>query len=227
MAYTDQSRRPSPASMTAVITIHALMGLALVTGLTVSGSIIKDKDITAIFIPKDIPKPPEPIPTAAPTEITPSSRPIVTPPPPIDLNRSNSDMDMTTKIPPTRPIEQQPGERAPLGPTPAATESPEPKGFDPVAAKPRNDPSRWLSNNDYRPSWARQELTGTARFRLEIAATGKVTGCTVTGSTGHKELDQATCSLVTRRAKFEPARGKQGEPVSGTYSGSVSWQLPE
>lgn len=121
MAYTDQSQRPSPASMTAVITIHALMGLALVTGLTVSGSIIKDKDITAIFIPKDIPKPPEPIPTPVPTEITPSSRPIVTPPPPIDLNRSNSDMDTTTKIPPTRPIEQQPGERAPLGPTPAAT----------------------------------------------------------------------------------------------------------
>ena len=227
MAYTDQSRRPSPTSMTAVITIHALMGLALVTGLTVSGSIIKDKDITAIFIPKDIPKPPEPTPTAQPTQSTPSSRPIVTPQPPIDANRPNSNVDTTTEIIPAGPIEYKPGERVSLDPTPAATASPEPKGFDPVAAKPRNDPSRWLSNNDYRPSWARQELTGTARFRLEIAATGKVTGCTVTGSTGHPELDQATCSLVTRRAKFEPARGKQGEPVSGTYSGSVAWRLPE
>ena len=224
MAYTDQSRRPSPASMTAVITIHALMGLALVTGLTVSGTITPRIILETWELPKETPTPAPPV---EPTEGTSSSPPIVTPQPPIEIDTANSDMDTTTEIPPAGPIEHQPGERAPLSPTPAATASPEPKGFDPVAAKPRNDPSRWLSNNDYRPSWARQELTGTARFRLEIAATGKITSCTVTGSTGHPELDQATCSLVTRRAKFEPARGKQGEPVSGAYNGSVSWQLPE
>ncbi len=227
MAYTDQSQRPSPTSMTAVITIHALMGLALVTGLTVSGTIIKDKDITAVFIPKNIPKPPEPTPTAQPKVEAPALPPVFTPKPPVDINPAQNDADTTTVLPTSSTTIITPGRGPILEPTPAATTSPEPKGFDPVAAKPRNDPSRWLSNDDYRPSWARQELTGKARFRLEIAATGKVTGCTVTGSTGHLELDQATCSLVTRRAKFEPARGKQGEPVSGTYNGSVVWQLPE
>ena len=100
-------------------------------------------------------------------------------------------------------------------------------GFDPVAAKPRNDPAAWLSSADYRPAWMRREMTGLARFRLEIAANGRVTGCIVTGSTGHAQLDTATCQLVAKRARFEPARGAGGEAVAGSYDGAVLWQLPE
>ncbi len=105
---------------------------------------------------------------------------------------------------------------------------PEPiSSFTPVGAKPRNDPAAWLSTDDYRPSWVRRKLTGLARFRLEIAANGRVTDCTLTGSTGHGVLDTATCKLVTQRARFEPARSGTGEAVASSYSGAVLWQLPE
>jgi periplasmic protein TonB len=70
-------------------------------------------------------------------------------------------------------------------------------------------------------------MTGKARFRLEIAADGRVTGCTITASSGHPQLDAATCALVSKRAKFQPARGSNGEPVAGTYSNAIDWQLPE
>ncbi len=70
-------------------------------------------------------------------------------------------------------------------------------------------------------------MTGKARFRLEIAADGRVTNCTITGSSGHSQLDAATCALVGRRAKFQPARGSEGEPVAGIYTSAIDWQLPD
>ncbi|PNQ77949.1 hypothetical protein BA950_02815 [Erythrobacter sp. SAORIC-644] len=218
MSFVDQSRRPSPASMAAVIGVHAAIGAALVAGLTVSGAM---PEIVNKIGATNIPVPPPP-PPADPVELSTSeSMPTIVQAPPtqIDINPIDTPFD-TTPIPvPNLPT-------VPSGTTfELPTPTPQPS-FDPVSAKPRNDPARWLTDNDYRPSWARRELTGTARFRLEIAATGKVTSCTVTGSTGHSELDTATCALVTKRARFEPARGSNGEPVAGSFSSAVKWELP-
>ena len=62
---------------------------------------------------------------------------------------------------------------------------------------------------------------------LEIAADGRVTNCTITGTSGHPQLDVATCALVSKRAKFQPARGSEGQPVAGSYSNAIDWQLPD
>ena len=37
MAYADQTRRPSPVSMIAVVAVHAAIGTALITGLSFTG----------------------------------------------------------------------------------------------------------------------------------------------------------------------------------------------
>lgn len=219
MSYVDQSRRPSPASMVAVVGVHAAIAAALVAGLTVSGTIPEIiNPIGATNIPIEPPPPPQPTEPVEP-RAAPNDPPIHVPQPKFDIKPADPVIPNTPLVFPGIP-EPTPGFGVEL---PKPTPQP---GFDPVGAKPGNDPSRWLSNDDYRPSWIRRELTGTARFRLEIAANGTVTGCSVTGSTGHSELDQATCALVTRRARFEPARGTQGEPVAGSYSGAVRWELP-
>jgi len=54
-----------------------------------------------------------------------------------------------------------------------------------------------------------------------------VSDCTITGSTGHGELDRATCRLVQGRALFNPAKGSDGEVTAGSYSSSVNWSIPE
>lgn len=219
MSYVDQSRRPSPASMVAVVGVHAAIAAALVAGLTVSGVIVPD-DGPLISTEYKLPEPPPPDPVdPVEPKAAPSDPVIHIPQPRLDIKSADPVIPTTPLVFPPLP-KPSPG----LG-TELLKPTPQP-GFDPVAAKPRNDPSRWLSDDDYRPSWARRELTGTARFRLEIAASGKVTDCRVTGSTGHAELDQATCALVTRRARFEPARGTSGEPVAGSYAGAVQWELP-
>lgn len=221
MSFVDQTRRPSPAGMAAVIGVHAAVGALLVTGLTVTGVIAEvDKPWEVRDIPLTPPPPPQP--PADPVE----ARPTQPTEPLVHIPQPKFDLDTTAPVIPTTDLiiplpKPSPGLGVEIPkPTPAPS-------FNPVAAKPRNNPGAWLSNDDYRPSWIRKDLTGLATFRLEIAANGRVTGCTVTGSTGHGELDAATCHLVTKRARFEPARGGNGEAVAGSYTGSVLWQVPE
>jgi periplasmic protein TonB len=100
-----------------------------------------------------------------------------------------------------------------------------PKLFDPVPPKARN--GNWVTDNDYRTAWINRAWEGTAAFRLTIGTDGRVKDCTITQSTGHDALDDATCTLVTRRAKFDPAKNDQGQTVSGSFSSAVRWQIPE
>jgi protein TonB len=71
-----------------------------------------------------------------------------------------------------------------------------------------------------------QEREGTTGFRVTIGVDGRVIDCTVTQSSGHDDLDAATCTNVKRRARFEPAV-RNGEKVQGTYSNRVRWQIPK
>jgi periplasmic protein TonB len=224
MSYLDRSHRPSPTSMAAVIAIHAGIGAALILGLSVAGGVIeKDAPIPAFNV-KDPPPPPPVEPETPPAAATPpTSPPITAPQPRLDLKPVPPNVDVRDIVLPPNPPVPIPRPSATITPV---VSQPVPK-VDPVAARPRNDPLRWVTNDDYRSSWIRQEMTGTARFRLEIAANGAVSSCTITGSTGHPALDEATCGLISRRAKFQPARGSDGEPVAGSYSSAVRWILPE
>mgnify|MGYP000150220552 CR=1 FL=1 len=219
MAYLDTRRRPSAASLAAVVAIHGAVGAALVLGLTVSGVIKPDASPIPTYELKK-PPPPEPEPTAASTET--ARRDPYIPPIPFPLPSNGPEIDATKVFPTPTPPRPIPGPTALPDPLPSVIPS-----FAPIAAKPRNDPLRWVSTDDYKSNWIRQEMTGKARFRLEIAADGRVASCTITASSGHPELDAATCALVSRRAKFQPARGGEGQPVAGSYSNAIDWRLPD
>lgn len=224
MSYVDQKRGPSPTGMAGALIVQAAIGAAMIIGLSVAGGVVAPPTQVDAWNIKDPPPPepppPEPAKDPAKDALDP---PITVPQPKFELDQVEPDYTTTDTIP-DRPLVIQPKQviidPPPAPPAPVAT-------FDPIGAKPRNDPAAWLGQRDYKPSWLRRELMGTARFRLDISATGTVTGCRVTGSTGHAELDEATCALVQRRARFEPARGSSGQPVAGSYTGSVLWQIPD
>ncbi|MBT8427146.1 MAG: energy transducer TonB [Erythrobacter sp.] len=222
MSYVDQKNGPSPTGLASAVIVQAAIGALIVTGLTVSQAIIADPPRVDTFDVKKDPPPPAPPPPEQTETVpeAPTTPPITVPTPPFEFDTVRPRIDTTDLVLPPQPPMPPIGDRIVPTPSPAAT-------FTPVGAKPRNDPGAWLRDRDYRSSWVRQELTGVASFRLDIAASGKVTGCRISGSTGHSQLDEATCRLVQQRAKFEPARGSNGEPVSGQYTGSVLWQLPE
>ena len=116
----------------------------------------------------------------------------------------------------------------PIGPVaiPDPDPSPHMQKAKPVSATPRTSPGNWVSANDYPTRDIRQGNEGTAVFRLAIDATGTVTDCAVTRSSGHPGLDEATCRKVSQRARFDPARDENGERRSGTYTGSIKWVIP-
>ena len=225
MSFVDQKRGPSPTGIASAVIVQAAIGAAVITGLSVAGGVVELPEILDTWDVRPTPPPEsEPIPepqTQQQPEVA-SQPPITQPTPPIDFELPKATYETTEKIIERPIIVDTPR----VDTKPPAPPAPVPS-FSPISAKPRNDPGAWLSDRDYKSAWARRELTGVASFRLDISQTGKVTGCRITGSTGHSELDQATCSLVQRRARFEPARGSNGEPVAGSYSSSVRWQLPE
>lgn len=92
--------------------------------------------------------------------------------------------------------------------------------------QPRNNPGTWVTVNDYPATALRMEEEGTSAFHLEIGKDGRVQACTITMSSGSATLDAATCTMVTRRARFIPALDDDGNPVIGSYRNRVRWMIP-
>jgi protein TonB len=95
------------------------------------------------------------------------------------------------------------------------------------AAKARGNPGSWVTNADYPDAAIRSGESGVTGFRLDIGADGRVTDCTITQSSGSSLLDNTACRLLTRRAKFSPARDTSGNPTTDSFSSRFRWVLPE
>lgn len=83
----------------------------------------------------------------------------------------------------------------------------------------------WITNDDYPAADARQHHEGTVGFTLQIDASGRVTNCNVTASSGYPGLDNGACVLLLRRARFEPARDAGGKAMASSYPGKFTWRL--
>jgi TonB family protein len=93
-------------------------------------------------------------------------------------------------------------------------------------ATPRGQPQNWLTDDDYPPESLRRHEFGAAKFSLAVDATGKVTDCHITGSSGYSALDELTCMLLRRRAVFNPGRDAEGTDIPFTWNGTFNWVLP-
>jgi len=81
--------------------------------------------------------------------------------------------------------------------------------------------------DDYPKAALSRDEQGTVAFELAINRHGRVESCFITTSSGSNALDRATCTILTRRARFTPARGADGQAIADTTSGRIRWQLPE
>ena len=229
MNYVAQSRRPNAGAILGSLAIPAGFGALLIAGLAVTVILEPPKpNPDGVFItPTPIEPPPPPDPVERQTTPKTTTKPI-TPPAP---NPTVIDNPIITIPGPTIDTTPLPGlgdtivELPPIGGD--VLGPPAPPLPDPIQASPRGDSGRWITDRDYRARWIREGLTGTAGFTVEIDPSGRVSDCTITRSTGHDVLDGATCRLLTRRARFNPARNSQGDKVSGTFSSSVTWRIPE
>lgn len=91
---------------------------------------------------------------------------------------------------------------------------------------PRGSPGSWVVNDDYPAQAIRENMQGRVGFTLDVDSIGKVSACHVTRSSGWEILDQTTCALLKRRARFLPAVDSMGTPVPSTFSSRFRWVLP-
>ncbi|MEL6542805.1 MAG: TonB family protein [Pseudomonadota bacterium] len=227
MNYVTQSRTPNAGALLGALAIPAGVGVALAIGLVVTVTMPKPEDrIDAINVKPYVPPPPpdqpvEPAQTNTPQTARPAPDPVV-PDTPISVSTNSPNISVAPVGTETSTIVSLPLPGGEITGPPIAL----PVLPDPIAAVPKGNPGSWIMERDYRANWIRQELSGVAAFTLNIDARGKVTDCTITRSTGHDVLDGATCRLLTRRARFDPARNATGDKVAGTYSSSVAWKIP-
>ena len=218
MAYADQELSGNKiAAFVVVALLHLALGYALVTGLAYEGFKQVMKKVTTVDIKKDEPKkdekPPPPKKDAAPP-------PIVVPPPQVNINVRPPPLETTPVPMPPPPIQQLPIQ------APPAPAAPPPPRIQPKKAVPKGSPANWATTNDYPTRALREERAGTTGFRVSVGPDGRVTSCSVTSSSGSPDLDEATCSNVTRRARFTPATDGEGNPTTDSYSNRIRWVIP-
>jgi TonB family protein len=80
---------------------------------------------------------------------------------------------------------------------------------------------------DYPPEAFQADESGELHYTLTVDANGNPDSCHITWTSGFAVLDQYSCAIFLKRAKFHPARDAAGKPTRGTYSGTFAWVLPE
>jgi periplasmic protein TonB len=225
MAYGDNTDKAAAATslfLTGALGLATIMGMYLAFNPEYAKKIIAD--VAAVDIEEPVEPPPPPPPPPEPQEEV---------SPPIDAVKSPfTPPPQSFTPPPTKvdaPVQQTPivlpkQDQAPPPPPPPP---PPPEKDMSKKAVPQGSPSRWATTDDYPSRDLREENEGVARFSVQIGTNGRVTACSITGSSGHPGLDAATCKFVTSRAKFTPALDKSGNPTTGTFSSSVRWVIPK
>ena len=212
MAYADQGMSKNRMiALGLVALLHVFLGYAFITGLALKAVKAIVNPLETVNVKEDAPPPDEP-----------------PPPPPKDI-------EIPPFVPPPEVSVAQ--EAAPSITVQQATPQPEPPRFTPPAPKaeaPSSPPTpatpkgrgNVISEDDYPDASRRAEEQGVTRVSYTIDPTGKVSACTVTSSSGSARLDDATCKIIMRRFRFNPAT-RDGQPVAETKTQPVRWQLKD
>jgi protein TonB len=217
-----ERKRMSPGTVAVVVLLHGAAITALV--MAKEGAFTHDRltHTTVVDVPLDKPIPPDPKP------------PKPHPQQPEVLTRTTPIIEMATVDPfpqPPKPMEWPkvvplPGPAAIDPPPTPAPPPPPPPSVKIEPARAKANLGRYVSDADYPSDAIRREEQGATRFRLAVGPDGRVTDCTVTGSSGSAALDMATCRLMKSRARFAPAHDSSGNAVADAVSSSITWRLP-
>jgi protein TonB len=217
MAYVDtKTRSQKLPSIAGVVAVHALIGYAFISGLAYEFV----KQVTPVFTVTSIPEdtippaieklPPPQVEKVAPEQVTTVPRVIE------DFRPAQDgfvvvpiDRTVTTVEEPVRTVLPQP-----------------PQVSKAAGVRVAGNRAAWITTDDYPSAAIRAEQEGVVTISVRVGADGRVGACMVTGSSGHAALDEATCRLYQRRARFSPALDDAGTAVASTYVDRVRWELP-
>lgn len=226
MAYATRKQMSSnrTAAIIVVALLHIVLGYALVTGLAYNVLKKATTDLKTFDVTEPPPPPEEKPPPPEKQPNTPPPPQVAAPPPLVRLPAPAPQIQTTPNPPPFVPT---PTAR-PAPPAPPAPPPPPPPPVKAQSARAKGDIRALFANAEYPESAKQAGASGTARATLTIGTDGRVTGCNLTQQTGNSSLDSFVCSFLTRRARFSPAIGSDGQPTTDTYeTPPISFKLTD
>jgi len=85
--------------------------------------------------------------------------------------------------------------------------------------------ARQQTMDDYPPDALREKREGATRIAGTIGIDGRLTKCRIVESSGSADLDEASCTLLTKRGRWNPARDAQGRLVEAPYTTRINWKI--
>lgn len=223
MSYAEQQRGLTGTKLVALIIALAIVGgigAVMVVGLAINAVKKVVERVTTVDVTEEPPPPPDEPPPPPPDQPT-APPPPVAPPPPISIAPAPPPIQTQATIPPPAP----PAITIPP-PAPPAPPAPPPAPSQARAAAPKNQRSWAARIQDNYPARAlREEREGTVGVRVTVTTNGRATGCQVTASSGHSDLDQAACQGMERYAQFNPALDAAGNPTEGSFATRIVYQI--
>ena len=93
-------------------------------------------------------------------------------------------------------------------------------------AQPARQRSGSIAASDYPRSALRHNSQGRATITFTINPQGSVERCELVRSAGDASLDERSCTLVTQRYRYEPARDASGRAIPQIAIANIVWRLP-
>ncbi|MBD3732541.1 MAG: energy transducer TonB [Sphingopyxis sp.] len=96
-----------------------------------------------------------------------------------------------------------------------------------VAAPQPIAPRNWVLPDDYPLAALREERSGHTGFRLTVLPSGNPLRCEIVYYSGWEDLDEKTCRVLMKRARFKPTSGPDGAPAYFVYRSINSFWIPD
>lgn len=94
-----------------------------------------------------------------------------------------------------------------------------------LAALPVSNVHGLFRSDDYPMDLLERGVQGSVGFLMIVDAAGALQECRVIETSGTPALDEATCAVIRRRGRFQPAQDHQGKPMAALTYQRVNWQI--
>ena len=82
-----------------------------------------------------------------------------------------------------------------------------------------------ISMDDYPLVAVREHHEGDVLVGVTVGVDGRAHNCIIVKSSGHAELDQASCRIMLARARFKPAKDAAGNLTEDKVTQAFRWRL--
>lgn len=96
-----------------------------------------------------------------------------------------------------------------------------------LAAPTTLGPANWYKADDYPIQYIQAGRSFDISLRATVRPDGGLQGCAIEKSSGEKDFDKYNCALLLSRARFSPAKDRDGRPVLGIYRSRVTWMMDD